>query len=105
MDERLLIPKHSGKSTARLLRRIAAMAVVVPAFVAVLGIVAQSLLQSCIPQLYGVGECYVGSVNLAPLLVVATGAGLYCAAFSIVFLAAPLLAIAWWLERRDNAAA
>ena len=87
-------------SWPKVLRRIAIIVVAAPAAVATLGYAASYLLPACKPQMYGVGECFVGSVNLAPAILVAVGMGLYLAAGALVFVATPLLALAWWLGYR-----
>ena len=89
----------------KILRRIAILVVTVPAAAAALGFAASCLLPACKPQMYGVGECFVGSVNLAPAILVAVGMGLYLAAGALVFVATPLLALAWWLEYRRRKSA
>lgn len=84
----------------RVLRRSAALAVGLPALIAAMGYLAKTLLPNCQPQMYGVGECFVGAVNLAPAILLAVGMGAYIALASLVFIAAPLLVLAWWLDSR-----
>jgi hypothetical protein len=74
-----------------------------PVLVATAGYLAQALLPNCQPQMYGVGECFVGTVNLAPAILLAVGMGVYIAVAGLIFIAAPLMVLAWWLDsRRGN---
>ena len=84
-----------------LLRGISAFAVGVPALTAVVSFVVPYVVPDCSPQMYGVGECLLAGVNLAPGILVAAFAGLYLAAGALVFVAGPLLLLARWLELRD----
>jgi hypothetical protein len=93
MDERPLVPKR----TQRLLRRSAVLSRRSSCSSCRRG--PPYLLPVCRPQMHGIGECLVGAVNLAPFLLSATMAGLFFAVLAVVCAAAPLLAIAWWLEQ------
>lgn len=84
------------------LRRIAKWAFIVPAAVAVLGFLLPYVIPDCNPQLYGIGHCYLGSLNLAAPIVLAIFGGLYGAAAVLMFVVAPLLVLAWWLESRGR---
>jgi hypothetical protein len=62
-----------------LLRRISALAVGVPALLALVGFALPYLLPNCNPQMYGVGACYFAGVNLASFVLVLSLMGLYLA--------------------------
>jgi hypothetical protein len=66
--------------------------------VALVGFLLPYLVPSCHPQMYGIGECSLAGVNLAPGILVAVSLGLYLAAGALIFVAGPLLLLAWWLE-------
>jgi hypothetical protein len=94
------------KITPRLLRRIAAITVVVPGCAAFLAQAIIWLIPNCNPNPYALGECMVGSSNLAaPLLVVALG-GFGLALLLFVFFAAPLLVVSFglsiWQKQRET---
>jgi len=86
----------------KLLRRIAAFAVGVPAVVAAVGFLAPMVIPECKPQMYGVGECMVASINLAPALLIAAFMGVYATVVLTAVVAGPLLLLAWWLDFRKH---
>ena len=88
------------------LKRIAKWAFFVPVTVVAIGLLLTYIMPGCSPQMYGVGKCMVGSVDLALPIMLAVLGGIYVAAAAIAFLVAPLLLLAWWMDfmRNDDAA-
>ena len=86
----------------RTLTVAAAGLVLVPIAVASVGQVSIWLIPGCKPNPYALGECLVGSYNLAYALMVATLGGIYVAVLALPasFL---LLVVAIWLSRRRTA--
>ena len=87
---------------SKLLRRIAAWALLLPAAVAAFSFLLVYLIPACEPQLYGVGICMVGSTNIAVGLILATFGGLYVTAVLGIFLSGPLYALSWWLDYKRS---
>ena len=52
--------------------------------------------------MYGVGECMVGSINLAAPILLAELGGVYIAFAAVIFVVVPALLLAWWLDSRRN---
>jgi hypothetical protein len=79
--------------TPRLLRKMAYLAVAVPAFCGLLAEGATRLLPACHINPYGLGECVVGGVNLAVPLLLASLGGLYFAVAALFLVALPLYVV------------
>ncbi|WGT61988.1 hypothetical protein [Variovorax paradoxus] len=80
---------------------IAAAALVLgPTAVAVIGQVSIWLISGCKPNPYALGECLVGSYNLAFALMVATLGGTYVAVLALPASFLLLLAAVWLSRRR-----
>jgi hypothetical protein len=84
----------------RTLRIAAAIVVFGPLGVAVVGQGFIWLFPGCNPNPYALGECLVGSYNLAPGLMLATIGGVYIALLGVL-VSVPLLIGAFWLSRRQ----
>jgi hypothetical protein len=84
------------------LKRVAKWAFGVPACVALVGFVLPYIIPNCNPQMYGVGECMIGPVNLAVPILLAVLGGSYFAIGALAFVVGPLLLLAWWLDFKGN---
>jgi hypothetical protein len=84
----------------RTLTVAAAALVLGPTAVAVIGQVSIWLISGCKPNPYALGECLVGSYNLAFALMVATLGGTYVAVLALPASFLLLLAAVWLSRRR-----
>jgi hypothetical protein len=103
MDARDLRDATSRRGVAKVLRRLAWALLCVPTALLALGLLPQ-LLPWCHPQMYGVGECLVGNLNLAPFILIAIAFGLPGLILTLAVAFLPLRALAWWLERGTRSA-
>lgn len=93
------------KLSPRVLRKLAFWAVALPASAALLGHLAIWSISGCNPNPYGLGECMVGTANVAvPLLLVSLG-GVYVSLALLIVGALPLLVLSWVLGARWQRAA
>lgn len=83
----------------RTLRRIAGIAAGLPALVASAAFLAVFLIPGCEPEMYGGGSCMIGSYEVAPAILLSIIYGLFGFVLASVFAVAPLLVVAWILER------
>lgn len=88
------------KIAPRVLRRVAAFVVAIPAGVALLAQVVIWLTPGCRSNPYALGECIVAGANLAAPLLLAVLGGIYVATGLLVFITVPLLVASWILEAR-----